>query len=95
MRSARAARFFSYIGANVRRGRERAGLTQEKLAEEAELDLRFVQRVERGKTNPSASVLVALADALGVTPGSLFKKAALPPAKAGRPPLRRKRYPGK
>ena len=91
MPSARSRRFFTYIGANVRRGRERTGLTQEKLAEDAELDLRYVQRVERGGTNPSAAVLVALADALGVTPGSLFKKAALPPAKAGRPPVRRKR----
>jgi transcriptional regulator with XRE-family HTH domain len=80
MSNLRCRRFFTYIGANVRRGRERTGLTQEKLAEDAELDLRYVQRVERGCTSPSAAVLVALADALGVTPGSLFKKAALPPA---------------
>lgn len=75
----------------MRRQRERAGLTQEKLAEAAELDLRFLQRVERGKTNLSVSVLVSLADALDVAPGFLLKKASLPPPRAGRPPLRRKR----
>lgn len=90
MPSARARRFFTFIAANVRRGRDRSGLTQEQLAEKAELEVRFVQRVERGTTNPSTAVLVALADALGVTPGSLFREAALPPAKAGRPPSKRK-----
>lgn len=93
MLSARTRRHLAYIGANVRRGRERAGLTQERLAEMAELDLRFVQRVERGQTNSSVAVLVALADALGVAPGSLFKQADLPPARTGRPPAKKKRVP--
>lgn len=85
----RAQEFFDYIGANVYRSRVRAGLTQEQLAEAAELDLRFLQRVERGKTNLSVTVVVALADALGVAPGSLFKKAQLPQAQRGRPTKRR------
>jgi transcriptional regulator with XRE-family HTH domain len=63
----------------------RAGLTQEKLAEAAGLDLRFLQRIERGRTNLSVAVLVALAEALGVSPGGLFRKAALPEARRGRP----------
>ena len=89
MPSARAQELFSYIGANVYRARVRAGLTQERLAEKAELDLRFLQRVERGKTNLSVAVIVALADALGVAAGSLFRKAVLPDVQRGRPRGRR------
>jgi transcriptional regulator with XRE-family HTH domain len=86
MARAQAQNYFDYIGANVSRARARAGLTQEKLAEAAEVDLRFLQRVERGRTNLSVAVLVALADALGVAPGSLLRKAALSKARRGRPP---------
>jgi transcriptional regulator with XRE-family HTH domain len=93
MPSARAQEFFDYIAGNVVRARARAGFTQEKLAEMAELDLRFLQRVERGRTNMSVAVVVALADALGVLPGSLFKKATLPEVRRGRPPKKRVRRP--
>jgi transcriptional regulator with XRE-family HTH domain len=86
MPTARGREALTYIAANVRRARARLGMTQERLAEAAELDLRFLQRVERGTANPSAVTLVALADALGVTPGALFKKAALPEVRRGRPP---------
>ena len=89
MSSARAREVFAYIGANVHRERTRAGLTQEKLAETADLDLRFLQRVERGKTNLSVAVVVALADALSVTPGTLLKEATLPEAQRGRPPSKK------
>ena len=66
-------------------------MTQERLAEAAELDLRFLQRVERGTANPSALTLVALADALGVPTGALFKRAALPEVRRGRPPPAKRR----
>jgi transcriptional regulator with XRE-family HTH domain len=91
MPSVRAREVFEYIGANVYRTRARLGWTQERLAEAADLDLRFLQRVERGKTNLSVTVVVALADALGVTPGNLFKTAKLPDVRRGRPPTRRVR----
>ncbi|WP_338046355.1 helix-turn-helix transcriptional regulator [Polyangium spumosum] len=84
-RSARVVEVLGYIGANVRRLRLSRGLTQEQLAEAAELDLRFLQRVERGQTNVGVAVIVALAGALGVPPGRLFRKATLPEAKPGRP----------
>lgn len=85
MASARAAEVIRYIGANVRRARLRSGLTQERLAELAGLDLRFVQRVERAETNLGVAALVALADALDVAPALLFRKAQLSPAQRGRP----------
>ena len=55
----------------------------------ADLDLRFIQRIERGTTNLSVSVLIALSDALQVAPTALFKAAKLSPSKPGRP---RKNY---
>ncbi len=50
------------IAANVRRLRIQRGLTQEQLAEAAALDRRTVQALEAGGTNPTAAVLVAVAD---------------------------------
>ncbi len=75
----------SHIGANVRARRQKLGLTQERLAERSDLDLRFVQRVERGQTNLSVAVLVALTDVLETTPAALFKPATMPAAQVGRP----------
>ena len=92
MASEQARDVFAYIGANVYRARVRVGLTQERLAEKAELDLRFLQRVERGKTNLSIATLVSLADALDVTPGSLLKKAVLPEVQRGRPPSKKRTH---
>jgi DNA-binding XRE family transcriptional regulator len=74
-----------FIAANTRRWRLRRGMTQEGLAELADLDLRFVQRIERGTTNLSVSALIALADALKVEPTALFRVAKLTPARPGRP----------
>lgn len=61
-------------------------MTQETLAERAGQDLSYLQRVERGTTNLSAKVLLALAIALDVPPSLLVRKARLGPAKRGRPP---------
>jgi len=83
------ATFLRSIAANVRRVRERRGLTQEALAERAGQDLSYLQRVERGATNLSMRVLLALAMALDVPPSLLLRKARLPPAKRGRPPKKK------
>lgn len=83
--SARVSTVLEYIGANVRHLRRSQRLTQEALAEAAELDVRFLQRVERGETNLSVASVVALADALKVSIGMLFRKAKLLEATPGRP----------
>jgi len=74
------------VAGNVRRLRLKQGLTQEQLAEKAEIEARYVQDIERAKTNMTLAILVALAEALGVDPRALLKPAALLPARAGRPP---------
>lgn len=82
-----------HIGANVRARRTSLRMTQEQLAERSDLDLRFLQRVERGQTNLSVAVLVALAEALETTPTAFFKPAVLPAPRVGRPPGRTRRRP--
>ena len=74
-----------FIAANVRRLRVRAELTQEELAEDADLATRFLQEIEAGSVNLSVDALVKLSGALKVAPTVLFKKAALAPVVPGRP----------
>jgi transcriptional regulator with XRE-family HTH domain len=47
-------------------------MTQETLAELAGLNYKYVGRIELGKADPGADVLVRLARALGVSVGELF-----------------------
>jgi transcriptional regulator with XRE-family HTH domain len=53
------------IGAHLKRERERAGLTQEKLAEMTDLNPRTIQKIEAGKLNLLITTVSRLRDALG------------------------------
>jgi transcriptional regulator with XRE-family HTH domain len=90
----RITQLLESIGSNVRARRRKLDLTQEQLAEAAGVDLRFLQRIERGSTNLSVAILLGVANALAVAPAVLFRPAKLPPVQRGRPPQaasRRKR----
>jgi DNA-binding XRE family transcriptional regulator len=54
------------IGVQIREAREHAELTQERLAERADLDRVSVVRIETGVTSPRLDHLLMIADALGV-----------------------------
>jgi transcriptional regulator with XRE-family HTH domain len=87
VRLARGKKVLRSIGANVRRLRVRAGLTQEALGELARVQARYVQDVERAHASQlSVVVLAAIADALEVDVRVLFRAAELFPARPGRPP---------
>ncbi len=60
------------IGANVRRLRLAKGLTQEALAHECDIDMRYLGGIERGQENPTVAVIGAIAAALGVNPTVLW-----------------------
>ena len=60
------------VGQNVRRLPAEAGLSQEKLALEAELDRTYVSGVERGVRNPTVTVLARIAKALKTDPDKLL-----------------------
>ena len=85
MLTQRAALVCRYIAANIRRLRLRRGLTQEQLGEAADVAPRYVQRIETGRINPSAAVIAAIAETLGVDPGQLFRPARIGERREGRP----------
>ena len=59
------------IGANVRRLRKRAGLSQERLALEAGVSNSYLRLIEHGNANPTIHELEKVASALGVPLASL------------------------
>lgn len=73
------------IAANVRRLRDKRGLSQFKLAAAADVEPRYIARIEAGGANPSAAILVKLATALDVTVATLFRPARREARAAGRP----------
>jgi transcriptional regulator with XRE-family HTH domain len=62
------------FGANIRKLREKHNLTQEQLAQLAEVDYKYIQRLE-GKTpsSPSLNIIEKLAKAFGITISQLMK----------------------
>jgi len=65
------ARCFAEV---VREHRKQKKLSQEKLAEKAELSTVFISRVERGKESPSVDSLLKIAKALDVRVRDLVRK---------------------
>jgi transcriptional regulator with XRE-family HTH domain len=61
------------FGKTVRTLRKRKGMTQEQLAEAADISVDFLSLVERGVNAPSFATLERLADALGVPVKELFE----------------------
>lgn len=53
------------LGANIRRERISRSLTQEKLAELAELNIRTIQKIERGSLNVLITTLIRIQRGLG------------------------------
>ncbi|WEX75100.1 helix-turn-helix domain-containing protein [Sinorhizobium numidicum] len=81
------------IGWNLRRLRVSRGLSQERLALEANIDRSYVGRIERGMENVTVSALEALARVMDVNVSELFTEVD---DKASRPaPLRSGRKPRK
>lgn len=54
------------LGLNLRRQRDARSLTQEGLAEKADLDPTYISGIERGVRNPSVLSVVRLARALEI-----------------------------
>lgn len=55
------------IGARIQLSRERAGLTQEQLAEAIDRSPQFISTIERGVAGPSLETVVLLCTTLGTT----------------------------
>lgn len=80
----------AYVAANLRRLRG-SKLTQQQLEAATGLSVQYIRKIERGRVNITIDTLRRLGNALGVAPGALLRKAALPPPKPGRPRKRPQR----
>lgn len=61
------------FGARVRAERERLGMSQEELADRAEMHRTYLGGVERGERNVGLLNVLRIARALSVAPAALFK----------------------
>lgn len=66
-------RALDLFGQNVRKQRTDKGLSQEALADKADLDPTYISGIERGVRNPSLLSIVRIAKALGTDSGNLFQ----------------------
>lgn len=55
----------------LREARHAAGMTQEDLAERADVSVRFISFLETGKRQPSLSAIAAVSAGLGISMSSL------------------------
>lgn len=55
------------VGRNFARLRAAAQLTQEQVAERADVSQQYVSGLERGQRNPSVETILKIAEALGVS----------------------------
>jgi len=61
------------LGIRVRTLRQKRKLSQQSLAEKAEIDRAFLSGIERGVENPTLFTIQAIADGLSVSVGELMK----------------------
>jgi transcriptional regulator with XRE-family HTH domain len=60
------------LAENVKAARKALDLSQEILALETEIDRTYISGIERGKRNPSLTLIVKLAERLKTTPAALL-----------------------
>lgn len=68
--------FLKDFGKNVRKLREKQGLSQDNLALKADLDRTYLSGIERGERNPSLRNIGKISKALSVEPVDLFEGLA-------------------
>ncbi|MBQ3864746.1 MAG: cupin domain-containing protein [Clostridia bacterium] len=61
------------VGTRLRDLRKQNGLTQQELADRAELTKGFISQLERGQVTPSLITLFDLIECLGTTPSEFFR----------------------
>jgi transcriptional regulator with XRE-family HTH domain len=77
-----ASAIIRLFGENVRRCRQSNGWSQQRLADEADLDRTYISDIERGARNPTLATAARLATALAVDVPSLLTPN-LPPVPDG------------
>ena len=65
------------LGDAIRKARKQAGMSQEVLAADAELDRSYMGGIERGEHNLTLMNLCRISDALQIKPSALLVEAGL------------------
>jgi transcriptional regulator with XRE-family HTH domain len=60
------------IGMRIKEIRRSKGLSQEQLAEKADINSKYLSRMERGTENPTLDMFIKLADALEIEMWEMF-----------------------
>lgn len=85
MAAVRADDVLRDLGRRIAELRSARGLTQERFAEDADITVQYLQRVEAGRENLTVRSLVRLATLLRVSVMDLFAKPAQREVRPGRP----------
>lgn len=75
----------SGVGIAIREFRQRAGLSQDELADRMDMSTPYISMLESGKRYPSIEMLIRLALALETRPGAILDRIA--ESYVGRSPL--------
>jgi transcriptional regulator with XRE-family HTH domain len=67
-----------FIGRRIAELRVQRSITQEQLAEESDVDARYIQRIEAGEINITVETLVRLANVLRVGVAEIFAPPRAP-----------------
>jgi transcriptional regulator with XRE-family HTH domain len=70
---ARDIKFEKSVGTKIKEFRKELGWSQQKLADEANLERKQIQRIERAEHSASLSIIVGIAKVLGKQPYELLK----------------------
>ena len=62
------------LGDELRKAREAAGMTQERLAFAANIDRSYISQLENGHKSPTVDVLFLICDALEVAPSDILTR---------------------
>ncbi len=65
--------FYQKLGTRIKQLREKAGFTQEKLAEKSGISLDYLGKIEVCINKPGLKTILKLANALKIEPYSIFK----------------------
>jgi transcriptional regulator with XRE-family HTH domain len=76
MKPTKKKQVLAAFGGNLRAARLAAQMTQNGLADAAEMSVAYVSLLERGGRNPPLTTVIQLAGILETTPAALVKEAA-------------------
>jgi len=62
------------IGKNLQQIRKSNGYTQEKLAENIEVSVRYISDIEQDRAKPSYEVLIRICNLFQITPNQIFSE---------------------